>query len=161
MTEYKLEQKVRAPELQLSEWNTGLCVYIQLQCREGMKWWWISLFYLWLHFLSFPHEQKPADRSSWTAGCSWRRCTPKGSAISFSCSQNQFNAQTLAQECVSFIYFFLTVPASCGKTPSSRSSRGHRWEPSSAQGRCGLGTQKPELPRQNPPEVSPGIHPVV
>lgn len=67
-----------------------------------MKCWRISMIYLWLHFPCFPHEQKPADRSSWTAGCSWRRRTPKGCAISFSCSQNQFNAQTVAQECVSF-----------------------------------------------------------
>lgn len=70
-----------------------------------MTCWFRSLLYLWLHFLCFPHEQKPADRSSWTAGCSWRPCTPKGCVISFSCRQNQFSAQTLAQESVSFLYF--------------------------------------------------------
>lgn len=69
-----------------------------------MKCWFLSLRYHRLHFLRFPHEQKPADRSSWTTGCSWRPCTPKGCVISFSCRQNQFSPQTLAQECVSFYF---------------------------------------------------------
>lgn len=70
-----------------------------------MKCWFLSLLYLWLHFLCFPLEHKPPDGSSWTAGWSWRPCTPKGCVISFSCRQNQFSVQTLAQECVSFFYF--------------------------------------------------------
>lgn len=63
-----------------------------------MSCWMGSLIYLWLPWLPFLPEQKPAQRSSWTAGCSWWRRTPKGSAVWSSCGENPFRAQTLEQE---------------------------------------------------------------
>lgn len=68
------------------------CCCLRQELLEG------SLIYLWLPLLCFPHEQKPANRSSWTADCSWWRCTPKGSAVLSSCGENHSNEQTLEQE---------------------------------------------------------------
>lgn len=63
-----------------------------------MKCWMGRWIYLGPPLLCFLPEQKPANRSSWTAGCSgWRR-TPKGSAVWSSCGENTSGHKLLSKK---------------------------------------------------------------